>query len=226
MFMRIYLGGGVLGPNNPAARGVGGTGSGAPAVAIFGVGAIRGLGFQVAQSGNLGFGGSGGMPLPGGGPGGGACCLSRGLRSAFLCTTRQAGLAGGRSSGDPGGASGSGSGAGAASGLGFQSGAYSPPAPCLDFTLINSAISNCNALRSSLSFPTSLRRMRTSLARAFEKSLRYFGGAPLYVDLLDIDNEVYNVNFFNGQETKEVEREFKTHLLLLAPLVAKILYFQ
>jgi len=74
--------------------------------------------------------------------------------------------------------------------LGLQSGEYSPPAPCLDFTAISSAISlsmpvrlrpsesgchtdYCNWRRSSLSFPTSASRILTSLANAFVKSFTY-----------------------------------------------------
>ena len=86
-------------------------------------------------------------------------------------------------------------------GSGRQSGAYSPPAPCFDLTTISSAISlddrkrikwkkdsnhekmvqgklerstnYCKARLSSLSFPTSARSIRTSLANALLKSLMY-----------------------------------------------------
>ena len=83
--------------------------------------------------------------------------------------------------------------------LGRQSGEYSPPALCLALTAISSAISLettgsggkvgirlecvrgggliwtycCNARRSSRSFPTSWRRIRTSLASALLKSFKY-----------------------------------------------------
>ena len=75
--------------------------------------------------------------------------------------------------------------------FGRHSGEYSPPAPCFDFTLMSSAISlggstfilvlnaedhrtyYCRARRSSLSFPTSARRIRTSPARALLKSFKY-----------------------------------------------------
>jgi len=83
--------------------------------------------------------------------------------------------------------------------LGRQSGEYSPPALCFALTAINSAISLvdgrvqgsgdygkvgvfggeregtycCSARRSSRSFPTSWRRIRTSLASALLKSFRY-----------------------------------------------------
>ncbi len=80
--------------------------------------------------------------------------------------------------------------------FGAQSGVNSPPAPCLDFTAMSSAISlvavartsgrpflgraqgkedtyYCSCRRSSLSFPTSARSMRTSLARALLKSFKY-----------------------------------------------------
>jgi len=85
--------------------------------------------------------------------------------------------------------------------LGLQSGEYSPPAPCLDFTAISSAISlcmpvrlrpsesgchtdYCNWRRSSLSFPTSASRILTSLANAFVKSFTYlFKNGQLEADI-------------------------------------------
>lgn len=78
--------------------------------------------------------------------------------------------------------------------MGRHSGAYSPPDPCFDLTLMSSAISLAytislagtmmitkdgdkayywRALRSSRSFPTSASRIRTSPARALLKSFRY-----------------------------------------------------
>lgn len=136
-----------------------------------GFGAISGFGLHCAHEGKLGFGGSSGGTEPGDG---GRCILARAFsrRSARLLTTRHPGRA-------PAGASGSGGAGGASSGLGLHSGEYSPPAPCLDLTLMSSAISNWRALRSSLSWPTSASRIRTSPAKALLKSLRYLG-APVY----------------------------------------------
>lgn len=128
---------------------------------------------------------------------------------AFLLTVRHAGFAGPADAASSGG--GKASGAGGCStctspsakneiisaclftAFGFQSGAYSPPAPCFDFTAISSAISlrygwlfslidvqkretlahNCSARRSSLSLPTSWSRIRTSEASALLKSFKY-----------------------------------------------------
>jgi len=166
-----YLGGGVAGPNSPD-RGGGelGPGSGAAEVPGTALGAIKGFGLHCAHAGTLGFGGSsGGTEL---GDGGRCFARARSLRSARLLTTLHPGRA-------VPGAAGSGGGAGSSSGLGgLHAGEYSPPAPCLDLTDINSAISYCRALLSSLSWPTSASNIRTSPARALLKSLRYFG-APL-----------------------------------------------
>jgi len=125
-------------PKRPA-RGVGGTGRGLAAEAIFGVGAKSGLGFQVDQAG------CGGLETSGAGAGAaGAMAFGASLSllffSGLLYTVLQAGLAGAGGASAAGGA-GSGAGAGGASILGFQSGEYSPPAPCFDLRLINSAIS-------------------------------------------------------------------------------------
>lgn len=131
------------------------------------------------------------------------------FRSGRLWTTCQPGLACAESASMAGGGGGGSSGGGASiyesygqyrrvTGpwwwlyytLGLQSGEYSPPAPCLDFTAISSAISlsmpvrlrpsesgchtdYCNWRRSSLSFPTSASRILTSLANAFVKSFTY-----------------------------------------------------
>jgi len=103
------------------------------------VGARRGLGFHAAQEGvgrAEGGGDSGGGASAGIPPGGGAFA-SLALDGFRMWTVRQAGF---ESGGGPA-ASGSGA-AGAGSAGGFQSGWYSPPAPCLDLTLISSAISN------------------------------------------------------------------------------------
>jgi len=123
-------------------------------------------------------------PFPGAGvagtvgiPDAGFPPFGRGLRSGRLLTTLHAGLAGGMSSFSP--SSGGGSSFGSSGIGGFQWGAYSPPAPCLDLTLISSAISYCNILLSSLNFPTSANNTRTSDAIALEKSFKYLGAGPL-----------------------------------------------
>lgn len=132
--------------------------------------------------------------MAGGGGGGVAAAaaalpfrLARG--SGRLTTVRQPGRAGasgtsspspgGGGAGGPGGPGGGPAGGMSSSGryLGRQSGEYSPPALCLALTAISSAISCCNARRSSRSFPTSWRRIRTSLARALLKSFKYLGVA-------------------------------------------------
>lgn len=120
----------------------------------------------------------------GGGGGGGAAALPfrLGPGSGRLMTVRQAGRAGpssagGSSAGGGGGDTGAGGMSSSGRYLGRQSGEYSPPALCLALTAISSAISCCNARRSSLSFPTSWRRTRTSLARALLKSFKYLGVA-------------------------------------------------
>jgi len=135
-----YWGGGVGGPNKPELTGGGGAGRGVPGIACLGTGESRAFGLHCAHAGSSGFGG-------GGGRGGGAGelfvnALPFPMRSGRLWTTRQAGLAGRggpRSSGGPG--IGSGGGGGPA---GPQPSAYSPSDPCLDLTLISSAISYCN----------------------------------------------------------------------------------
>lgn len=158
--------------NKPRGRGVGG-GKGAGTEGAFGVGCTSGFGFQVAQAGSgLASGGGGGAATGAGRDLGSFLCAM-----AFLLTVRHAGFAGPAATSSSGG--GTASGAGGSGSFGFQSGAYSPPAPCFDFTAMSSAISNCNARRSSLSFPTSCSRIRTSDASALLKSFKYLGGAPL-----------------------------------------------
>jgi len=151
-------------------------GGGAAAAAGTGMGDNKGLGRHWAHAGIFGLGDSGGG---GGGAGEGAILArARSFRSALLCTILQPGLAGATTAPSSSGAGGGGASSGWSS-FGFHSGEYSPPAPCLDLTLMSSAISYWSWRRSSLNFPTSARRMRTSPARALLKSFKYFGGAPL-----------------------------------------------
>jgi len=152
------------------------------------------LGFHWAHEGSSGRGASMAGGGGGGGVGAGACAtalpfrLPPGPGSGRLWTVRQPGRAGASGSSSRGGLPGGGPGGGpggpggggmSSSGryLGRQSGEYSPPALCFALTAINSAISCCSARRSSRSFPTSWRRIRTSLASALLKSIRYLGVA-------------------------------------------------
>jgi len=124
--------------------------------------------------------------MAGGGGACAACFLECFSRLSCFTTVRQAGFAGDRGASSIGGGGGGASTLGPAGG--FQSGVYSPPAPCLDLTAINSAISYCKARRSSRNWPTSCSRMRTSFASALLKSFKYFGGAcwPLLGGFPDI----------------------------------------
>jgi len=134
--------------------------------------------------------------MAGGGGGGGVAAAAAAAAAALpfrlapgsgrLTTVRQPGRAGvsGTGSSSPAGGGGGRGGPGGgmnSSGryLGRQSGEYSPPALCLALTAISSAISCCSVRRSSRSFPTSWRRMRTSLARALLKSFTYLDVAAV-----------------------------------------------
>jgi len=186
----IYLGGGVGGPNNPGrAAGVIGRGDMGAGIAVGGI--IAGFGRHCAHAGKLGFGASIAIgDCAGAGVGVGAGRAFGALsRRVGLCTTRHAGRAWtGWPSSIGGGVVAMGGGAGGSWGVGAQLGEYSPPAPCFDLTAISSAISNWSCRRSSLSLPTSARRMRTSPASALLKSFKYFGGAPLYEFGLLVDD--------------------------------------
>jgi len=157
----------------------------------FTTGVIRGLGCQVVHEGGGGLGGSIGPIGPPIGPPEGPGARDLGIfffLSIFLgvSITRQAGWADGAFVGGGIGASGArGFSAGAS---GFQSGANSPPGPCWLFRDRSWAISNCSALRSSRSLPTSCNSIRTSDASALLKSLMYFGAsASRPVGLWDMD---------------------------------------
>lgn len=186
----VYFRGGVGGPKRPE-RLVGGgeVGSGAAGVATTGAGERSVFGLHCAHAGILGRGGSrGGTADDAGTADGISFAIAFSFLSARLCTVRHAGRAGAGGPSSIGGRGGGGGGGAPKPGGswgGCHSGEYSPPAPCLDLTLMSSAISYCSARRSSLSFPTSASRIRTSLASALLKSLIYLGGFPLKF-LLDI----------------------------------------
>lgn len=173
-----YLGGGVGGPNRPG-RTTGLADLGVAATVIAG-GMRAGFGIHCVHAGMFGLGLGLGASICGTGGLGGRL-FGAFSRRVGLCTTRHAGrvcigcpssTGGGVAVGAAGG------GKGGSWTCGFQSGEYCPPAPCFDLTAMSSAISNCSCLRSSLNFPTSARRILTSLASALLKSFKYFGGAP------------------------------------------------
>lgn len=187
----VYFKGGVGGPKRPERLGGGGeVGSGTAGVAMTGAGERRVFGLHCAHAGMFGRGGSRGGTADGAGTEVGmSFAIAFSFLSARLWTVRHAGRAGGGGPSSIGG-SGAGGGRGATKPCGSEggchSGEYSPPAPCFDLTLMSSAISYCSARRSSLSFPTSASRIRTSLASALLKSLIYLGGFPLKF-LLDME---------------------------------------
>jgi len=133
---------------------------------LIGVGARSGFGLHCAQAGASGFGGSGSA---GGGGAGGPVILGCVLAflSGRLWTTRQPGLACGGASSIAGGISRG----GASMAGGLHSGWNSPLALNLDLTAMSSAISYCSCRRSSLSFPISANRIRTSAAMPLVKSI-------------------------------------------------------